>query len=95
VPSDNLPVASCASRGARGFHYTDCGSRATIGESRASVAIGALRFGRQRAWLARMFLQVSVLIGFHNRVAVMKSWIYRSVFSRRGSRLITRSSRPS
>jgi hypothetical protein len=38
---------------------------------------------------------VSVLIGFHNRVAVMKSWIYRSVFSRRGSRLITRSSRPS
>jgi hypothetical protein len=41
-----------------------------------------------------MFLHVSVLIGFRNRIAVMTSWIYGYVFSRRGSRLITRS-RPS
>ena len=78
----------------RGFHYVDWGSMATIGKSRAVVEIGPLRFGGHLAWLAWMFLHVSVLIGFRNRIAVMTSWIYGYVFSRRGSRLITRS-RPS
>ena len=78
----------------RGFHYTDWGSMATIGKSRAVVEIGPLRFGGLLAWLAWMFLHVSVLIGFRNRIAVMTSWIYGYVFSRRGSRLITRPSRP-
>jgi NADH dehydrogenase len=83
-------------RGARdrGFHYVDWGSMATIGKSRAVVEIGPLRFGGLLAWLAWMFLHVSVLIGFRNRLSVMTSWIYGYVFSRRGSRLITRS-RPS
>jgi NADH dehydrogenase len=79
---------------ARGFHYSDYGSMATIGKSRAVVEIGPLRFGGLLAWLAWMFLHVSVLIGFRNRVSVLTSWIYGYVFSRRGSRLITRSSRP-
>ena len=80
---------------ARGFHYVDWGSMATIGKSRAVVEIGPLRFGGLLAWLAWMFLHVSVLIGFRNRLSVMTSWIYGYVFSRRGSRLITRSARPS
>jgi NADH dehydrogenase len=79
----------------RGFHYVDWGSMATIGKSRAVVEIGPLRFGGLLAWLAWMFLHVSVLIGFRNRLSVMTSWIYGYVFSRRGSRLITRSARPS
>jgi NADH dehydrogenase len=79
----------------RGFHYTDWGSMATIGKSRAVVEIGPLRFGGHLAWLAWMFLHVSVLIGFRNRISVMTSWIYGYVLSRRGSRLITRASRPS
>jgi NADH:ubiquinone reductase (H+-translocating) len=79
----------------RGFHYIDWGSMATIGKSRAVVEIGPLRFGGLLAWLAWMFLHVSVLIGFRNRISVMTSWIYGYVFSRRGSRLITRPSRPS
>jgi len=78
----------------RGFHYTDWGSMATIGKSRAVVEIGPLRFGGLLAWLAWMFLHVSVLIGFRNRVSVLTSWIYGYVFSRRGSRLITRPKRP-
>jgi NADH dehydrogenase len=79
----------------RGFHYVDWGSMATIGKSRAVVEIGPLRFGGLLAWLAWMFLHVSALIGFRNRISVMTSWIYGYVFSRRGSRLITRSARPS
>ena len=77
----------------RGFHYVDWGSMATIGKSRAVVEIGPLRFGGLLAWLAWMFLHVSVLIGFRNRIAVMASWIYGYVFMRRGSRLITRPTR--
>jgi NADH:ubiquinone reductase (H+-translocating) len=78
---------------AQGFHYRDLGSMATIGKSRAVVEIGRLRFSGFLAWLAWMFLHVSVLIGFRNRLVVMLSWIYGYVFSRRGSRLITRSAR--
>lgn len=79
----------------RGFHYIDWGSMATIGKSRAVVEIGPLRFGGLLAWLAWMFLHVSALIGFRNRISVMTSWIYGYVFSRRGSRLITRTTRSS
>ena len=82
-------------RGARseraaGFHYHDKGSMATVGKSRAVVEIGRLHFGGWPAWLAWMALHVTVLIGFRNRIAVLSSWIYGYVFSRRSSRLITR-----
>lgn len=72
-----------------GFHYTDLGSMATVGKSRAVVEIGRLHFGGLLAWLAWMALHVTVLIGFRNRVAVLLSWIYSYLFFRRGSRLIT------
>jgi NADH dehydrogenase len=75
---------------ARGFHYRDWGSMATVGKSRAVVELGRLRFGGLLAWFAWMALHITVLIGFRNRVAVLFSWIYSYVFFRRGSRLITR-----
>jgi len=75
---------------ARGFHYRDRGSMATVGKSRAVVELGRLRFGGLLAWLAWMALHITVLIGFRNRLAVLSSWIYSYVFFRRGSRLITR-----
>ena len=52
----------------RGLSLRDWGSMATIGKSRAVVEIGPLRFGGLLAWLAWMFLHVSVLIGFRNRL---------------------------
>jgi NADH dehydrogenase len=73
----------------QGFHYTDYGSMATIGKSRAVVEIGPLRFGGLLAWLAWLALHVTVLIGFRNRIAVLLGWIYNYIFYRRGSRLIT------
>jgi NADH:quinone reductase (non-electrogenic) len=74
-----------------GFHYRDKGSMATIGKWRAVVEIGRVHFGGLLAWLAWMALHLTVLIGFRNRLAVLSSWIYGYVFSRRSSRLITRS----
>jgi NADH dehydrogenase len=72
-----------------GFHYTDLGSMATVGKSRAVVEIGRLHFGGLLAWFAWMALHITVLIGFRNRLAVLTSWIYSYMFFRRGSRLIT------
>ncbi|MBV8340920.1 MAG: FAD-dependent oxidoreductase, partial [Gammaproteobacteria bacterium] len=79
---------------ARGFHYRDWGSMATVGKSRAVVELGRLRFGGLLAWLAWMALHITVLIGFRNRLAVLSSWIYSYLFFRRGSRLITRVALP-
>ncbi len=76
---------------ARGFHYKDFGSMATVGKSRAVVEIGPFRFGGLLAWFAWLALHITVLIGFRNRISVFVSWIYGYVFFRRGSRLITRS----
>jgi len=76
---------------ARGFHYKDFGSMATVGKSRAVVEIGPFRFGGILAWFAWLALHITVLIGFRNRISVLVSWIYGYVFFRRGSRLITRS----
>jgi NADH dehydrogenase len=73
----------------RGFRYTDLGSMATVGKSRAVVELGRLRFGGLIAWFAWLALHITVLIGFRNRIAVLLSWIYNYVFFRRGSRLIT------
>ncbi len=77
---------------AQGFRYKDLGSMATIGKSRAVVELGRVRFSGLLAWFAWLALHVTVLIGFRNRVAVLLSWIYSYLFSRRGSRLITGSS---
>jgi NADH dehydrogenase len=76
---------------AKGFHYRDYGSMATVGKSRAVVEIGPFKFGGILAWFAWLALHITVLIGFRNRISVFVSWIYGYVFFRRGSRLITRS----
>jgi len=82
-------IAGRTAARARGFHYRDLGSMATIGKSRAVVELGRLHFGGLLAWFAWLALHVTVLIGFRNRVAVLLSWIYSYLFFRRGSRLIT------
>jgi NADH:ubiquinone reductase (H+-translocating) len=86
---DNKGLSKARRLRAKGFHYRDFGSMATVGKSRAVVEIGRLRFGGLLAWLAWMALHITVLIGFRNRLAVLSSWVYAYIFYRRGSRLIT------
>jgi NADH dehydrogenase len=86
-----VPAPRQSAARARGFHYKDLGSMATVGKSRAVVEIGPFKFGGVLAWLAWLALHITVLIGFRNRISVLVSWIYGYVFFRRGSRLITRS----
>lgn len=70
------------------FKYFDKGQMATIGKKRAVLETGRVKFGGLIAWLGWLFIHVLYLIGFRNRVAVVSSWAWSYLFSRRSARLI-------
>ena len=72
------------------FHYHDKGLMATIGKNKAVMEFKDIRIGGFIAWMAWLFVHVFYLVGFKNRLAVMANWIWNYVFSKRGSRLITK-----
>ena len=71
------------------FQYSDKGSMATIGRSRAIAQAGRIHLTGFVAWLAWLFIHIWYLVGFRNRFAVLFNWIYQYVAYRRGARLIT------
>lgn len=71
------------------FHYWDKGSMATIGRRRAILESGKVKLSGVLAWLGWSFVHVWYLIGFHNRLVVMWTWIWSYLTWKRGSRLIT------
>ncbi len=71
------------------FRYWDKGSMATIGRRRAILESGKLKLSGLLAWLGWCFVHVLYLIGFHNRMMVMLTWIWSYLTWKRGSRLIT------
>jgi NADH dehydrogenase len=71
------------------FHYTDKGSMATIGRSRAIAQMGKLKLTGFLAWFAWLAVHIFFLIGFRNRVAVLLSWTYSYFAYQRGARIIT------
>ena len=73
----------------RPFVYTDKGTMATIGKSRAVGQIGRVNLTGRIAWFAWLLIHVYQLIGFRNRLAVLFNWGWNYLFSKRGARLIT------
>lgn len=73
----------------RPFQYKDKGQLATIGKSRAVAQIGRLTLTGRIAWLTWLLVHVFSLIGFRNRAAVLFSWVWSYMFSKREARLIT------
>jgi NADH dehydrogenase len=71
------------------FRYTDKGSMATIGRSRAIAQMGNLKLTGFMAWLAWLFVHIWYLIGFRNRLLVLFDWSWSYFTFRRGARLIT------
>lgn len=71
------------------FRYTDKGSMATIGRSRAIAQVKNLKLSGTLAWLAWLLVHVFYLIGFRNRVLVLFNWAWSYLTYRRGARLIT------
>ncbi len=72
------------------FVYTDKGSMATIGRSRAVADIKFIHMKGFFAWLAWLFIHLMLLVGFRNRVIVLFNWIWNYFSYDRAIRLIIR-----
>ncbi|MGI4756402.1 MAG: NAD(P)/FAD-dependent oxidoreductase [Janthinobacterium lividum] len=74
------------------FEYFDKGDMATIGRS-AGIANVKWPFKAHLsgfpAWFAWLTVHIFFLIGFRNRLAVLRNWAYTYAFYAEGSRLIT------
>ncbi|MGI8811894.1 MAG: NAD(P)/FAD-dependent oxidoreductase [Pyrinomonadaceae bacterium] len=71
------------------FHYTDKGTMATIGRSKAIADLRGWKFSGFVAWLMWLFLHIFFLIGFRNRALVMIEWFWAYLTRERSARLIT------
>jgi len=70
------------------FAYTDKGTMATIGRSRAIAWVGPLKLSGFFAWVAWLGVHLLLLIGFRNKIVVLVQWFYSYVTFRRGARII-------
>jgi NADH dehydrogenase len=70
------------------FKYHDRGSMATIGRNRAVAQIGRWKLSGYVAWLMWLFVHVTLLIGFRNRLAVLGEWAWAYFTRERSARLI-------
>ncbi len=73
----------------KNFEYWDKGSMATIGKNKAIVEVGRFKLTGFIAWLAWLFVHVISLIGFRNRLWVLREWIWAYFTRDRTARLIT------
>ncbi len=73
----------------RPFHYRDKGQLAVIGRNAAVCDLGTARFSGFPAWLLWLFVHISYLIEFDNKVLVMVQWGFAYFTRKRGARLIT------
>jgi NADH dehydrogenase len=71
------------------FTYWDKGSMATIGRNAAVAHIGWLKLSGFIAWLAWLFVHITYLVNFTNRVLVLFQWFYSYLTRNRSARLIT------
>lgn len=71
------------------FHYRNKGDLAVIGRSRAIADLGWIRFSGWFAWMFWLFVHITYLIGFRNRIVVLFEWAYAYFTSQAGVRLIT------
>ena len=62
---------------------------ATIGRNAAVAQVGPLQFGGFLAWLAWLFVHITYLVSFTNRVLVLFQWFYSYLTRNRSARLIT------
>jgi NADH dehydrogenase len=71
------------------FRYRDMGAMAVIGRNAAVADIGPFQFGGVIAWLIWIFIHISFLIGFDNKLIVLIQWAWHYITGNRGALLIT------
>lgn len=84
-----LVLARLKGRELERFHYRDKGSMAVIGRSAAVADLWGLHLNGLLAWLIWLFVHISFLIGFNNKVLVLIQWAWAYFTRRQGARLIT------
>jgi NADH:quinone reductase (non-electrogenic) len=72
------------------FRYVDPGNMATIGRNSAIADFGFLHVSGYLGWLLWLFVHITFLIGFRNRLSVMLQWAAAYLTYQRSVRLITR-----
>ena len=71
------------------FRYWDKGTMATIGRKRAVAQIGRWHLSGYFAWLMWLVVHVILLVGFRNRLMVMREWAWAYFTRNNSARLIT------
>ncbi len=72
------------------FIYSDKGTMATIGRSRAVADLKFIHLQGILAWLAWLFIHLMLLVGFRNRVIVFFNWLWNYFSYDKAIRLIIR-----
>lgn len=73
------------------FRYTDRGSMATIGRSKAIAQTMGLKLSGFVAWLMWVFIHLAFLVEFRNRLIVLLKWGFAWLTWDRSSRVFTHS----
>ena len=71
------------------FRYWDKGNMATIGRNRAVAQVGSWHLSGYFAWLMWALVHALLLIGFRNRLMVMREWVWAYFTRSLSARLIT------
>lgn len=89
-------LADLDQRERTGFVYTDKGSMATIGRSKAVANVFGMHWTGFPAWFLWMSVHLVFLMGMRNRIGVFLSWMWSYCRWQRGARIIvdTRSAVP-
>jgi NADH dehydrogenase len=85
---DNV-LRTIGRRQRKAFRYWNKGDMATIGRHSAVADLGgSLQFGGIIAWFLWIFIHVTYLAGFRNRLVVLVQWAWEYFTYERGVRLI-------
>lgn len=77
------------------FTYTDKGSMATIGRSKAVAHLyNRLPLSGFPAWLVWLLVHLLFLVGFRNKIVTLIQWVYQYVSFKSGARIISSADRP-
>ncbi len=70
------------------FKYNDKGSLAVIGRNAAVAKFKRLEFGGFLAWIIWVFVHISYLIGFNNKLLVLIKWAWNYIVRKSTARII-------
>jgi NADH dehydrogenase len=70
------------------FDYFDKGMMAIIGKNYAVVKAGGFRLQGFLAWLAWLFIHITFLVGFRNKLSVLLGWAYSYIINNPEARII-------